>query len=263
MGATKHLFPLRLDGAVQTVSGAAAWNGTTSLVNIDTDGTYDFDLIDAELPGTLLTIERSASGSNSITVKSPADASIVALDSATDTVCLIYTGSEWKTLANATASGTLSTTNLSLSGTLGVGGNTTMSANATVAGTLGVTGAATFTAGAQSSSVARTATADGTGTGTIAAGTAYVTVTCDDANKIIILPTPTPGTVLHIFVGANGFALRSNSPGSVAINGGSGSNAESAVAANTLVKCVCTSATTWVANTFAADGTEAKLTAAA
>ena len=133
MGATKHLFPLRLDGAVQTVSGETTWNGTTSLVDIDTAGTYAFDLIDAELPGTLLTIERSASGSSSVTVKSPADAAIVTLDSATDTVCLIYTGSEWKTLANATASGSVSTTNLSLSGSLAVGTTTTLTGAATLA----------------------------------------------------------------------------------------------------------------------------------
>ena len=131
--AKEHVFPLRLDGAVQTVSAAATWNGETSLVDIDTDGTYDFDLIDADLPGTILTIERSASGSSSVTVNDPNGDAIVDLDSATDTICLIYTGSEWQTLANATASGTLSTTALTMTGNLSVGGTATVTGAATLA----------------------------------------------------------------------------------------------------------------------------------
>lgn len=95
--------------------------------------------------------------------------------------------------------------------------------------------------------VARTATADGTGTGTIAdAGLfQFVTVTSAGANNIIVLPTPTPGTVVMMAVGANGFELRSSAPATVAINGGSGASAESAIAANSLVMMVCTSATSW------------------
>jgi hypothetical protein len=97
--------------------------------------------------------------------------------------------------------------------------------------------------------VARTATADGTGTGTIAAAglLQFVTVTSDDANKIIILPAPTPGTIVILRNGATGYELRSSAPATVAINGGTGANAESAVAANTMVIAVCTSATTWQA----------------
>ena len=97
--------------------------------------------------------------------------------------------------------------------------------------------------------VARTATADGTGTGTIAAagGLQFVTVTSDDANKIVNLPTPTPGVIVILRNGATGYELRSSAPATVAINGGAGANAESAVAANTMVIAVCTSATTWQA----------------
>lgn len=104
-----------------------------------------------------------------------------------------------------------------------------------------VTGNVTFT------TVARTATADGTTTGTIAdAGLfQFVTVTSASANNIIILPTPTPGTVVLLAVGANGFELRTDTPASVSINGGAEANAESAIAANSLVFMVCTSATTW------------------
>ena len=94
---------------------------------------------------------------------------------------------------------------------------------------------------------ARTATADGTGTGTIAdAGLLqFVTVTSASANNIVVLPTPTPGTIVLLAVAANGFELRSDTPASVAINGGTGASAESAIAANSLVMVVCTSATTW------------------
>jgi hypothetical protein len=97
--------------------------------------------------------------------------------------------------------------------------------------------------------VARTATADGTGTGTIAAAglLQFVTVTSDDANKIVILPAPTPGTIVILRNGATGYELRSSAPATVAINGGAGANAESAIAANTMVIAVCTSATTWQA----------------
>lgn len=108
--------------------------------------------------------------------------------------------------------------------------------------------AASVMVGSQSST-ARTATADGTGTGTIAdAGYwQFVTVTCDDANKIIVLPTPTPGKVVVLANGATGYELRSSTPGSISINGGSGASAESAIAASSLVIAVCTSATTWQA----------------
>ena len=142
-------------------------------------------------------------------------------------------------------------------------GHVTFDESLTIGTTLGVTGAATFTAGQQSAAVARTATADGTGDGTIADGTTYVTTTCDSAAKWFILPTPTPGNVLWMGPNATGHELRSSTPASVAINGGTGATAESAVAANVTVRLVCTSATTWVGTTFAANGTEAALEAAA
>ena len=96
---------------------------------------------------------------------------------------------------------------------------------------------------------ARTATVNGSGSGTIAdAGTLqFVTVTSDDANKIVVLPTPTPGTIVILRNGATGYELRSSAPATVAINGGLGANAESAIAANTMVIAVCTTATSWQA----------------
>ena len=96
---------------------------------------------------------------------------------------------------------------------------------------------------------ARTATADGSGTGTIAAAglLQFITLTSDDANKIVVLPAPTPGTIVILRNGATGYELRSSAPATVAINSGAGANVESAIAANTMVITVCTSATTWQA----------------
>lgn len=102
---------------------------------------------------------------------------------------------------------------------------------------------------------ARTATAaPGGTTGVIAdAGMLqFVTVTSDDANKVITLPTPTPGTIVILRNGATGYELRSSAPATVAINGGTGANAESAIAANSMVIAICTSATTWQAIGIAA-----------
>lgn len=97
--------------------------------------------------------------------------------------------------------------------------------------------------------VARTATSDGLTTGTIAdAGKLqFITVTSANANNIIVLPTPTPGTIVILGNGATGYELRTSAPATISINGGSGSAAESAIAASSLVIAVCTSATTWQA----------------
>lgn len=94
---------------------------------------------------------------------------------------------------------------------------------------------------------AKTATADGTGTGTIGASESWVTVTCDDANKIIVLPAPTPGRSVIIQNGATGYELRSSAPATVGINGGTGASAESAIGANVTVHAFCGSATNWTA----------------
>jgi len=102
--------------------------------------------------------------------------------------------------------------------------------------------------------VARTATADGLTTGTIAdAGLLqFVTVT-GGANNIIVLPTPTPGRIVILYVGATGYELRSSAPATVAINGGTDSAGESAIGANTLVVAICATATSWLA--FSLSGT--------
>lgn len=121
----------------------------------------------------------------------------------------------------------------------------------------------TASVGVQSTATARTATAAGTGTGVIADGTSFVTVTSANADHIITLPTPTPGTVVRLRNAGTGYELRSSAPATVAINGGAEANAESAIGANTLVTCVCDTATTWVCMEQATDGTVSETEAAA
>lgn len=137
------------------------------------------------------------------------------------------------------------------------------SGNTVIAGTLAVTLAATFTAGQQSAAVAITATTGGGTTGIIPNGTTIAIVTSSVNTKSATLPTPTPGNVLFIYCGANGYNLISNAPATVAINGGSGSGAKLAVAATDLLLAICTSATTWQVIKIGADGTPASAGAAA
>lgn len=143
--------------------------------------------------------------------------------------------------------------NQTLTGNLAVGGTLGVTGDSTLTGALGVTGLATFASLAYPA-VARTATADGLTTGTIAAlgDLQFVTVTSADANHIVVLPTPTPGVIVVLKNGATGYELRTSTPASISINGGAGADAESAIAANTMVIAICTSATTWQAIGLAA-----------
>ena len=109
------------------------------------------------------------------------------------------------------------------------------------------------------------ATTDGTGTGTIPAVGGWYSVTSDGDDKIVTLPVVGAGTEIWLDFSdtTHDFELRSDTPASVAINGGTGSNAETEIAkANVLVKCVRTTAG-WIVNSFAADGTETQEAAAA
>jgi hypothetical protein len=84
-----------------------------------------------------------------------------------------------------------------------------------------------------------------------------------NANNILILPTPVPGTIVVVAGAATGGELRSSKPTAIAINGGVGVDAESAVAANQMVVAICESETSWKAFTIAGNGTVAGLEAAA
>ncbi len=130
----------------------------------------------------------------------------------------------------------------------GVGGSLTadpITADALTAAVITATGALSYP-----DAIAVTATADGLTTGIIPANGGklqFVTVTSAGANNIVVLPAPVVGTIIILRNGATGYELRSNAPATVAINGGAGANAESAIAASTMVIAICTTATTWQA----------------
>lgn len=73
----------------------------------------------------------------------------------------------------------------------------------------------------------------------------FLAVTSANADHIIILPDASVGTIFILYVGSNGFELRTSAPATIAINGGTASSAESAIAANQMVVIIRTSATTW------------------
>ena len=79
------------------------------------------------------------------------------------------------------------------------------------------------------------------------------------------LPTPTPGNVVTLAeTGTTGYELRSSTPASIGINGGTASNGESAIAgAITYIKCVCIPGNKWICSQYDADGDESKVEAAA
>jgi hypothetical protein len=153
----------------------------------------------------------------------------------------------------------------SIASAVTVSGATALSSTLAVTGDSTLTGAVTATAGVQSAAVAIVATADGTGTGTIPAGTSVASIVCGAAARIVILPAPVIGNIIHLIETATtGYELRTSAPASIGINGGTASNGESAVpGATTYTRCVCVSATNWICNTFDADGDEAKLEQAA
>jgi hypothetical protein len=159
---------------------------------------------------------------------------------------------------------------IALTATASAGDTTTSITNASQAAARTYTipdalASAQFILGVQGTT-ARTATADGLTTGTIAdAGKLqFIIVTCDDANKIIVLPTPTPGTIVILHNGATGYELRSSAPSTVLINAGTGGPAvESAIPANSTAVMFCVTATAWKGFFMDADSDLAKVEAAA
>ena len=102
-----------------------------------------------------------------------------------------------------------------------------------------------------------TATDDGTGTGVIPNGGYYTVAADSDANHIVTLPSPVPGTVVWLDCSADGtgFEIRTTDPANIKINSGSATNGESAIAASIgLVQCTCINATNWMIVGYTYDG---------
>lgn len=100
-----------------------------------------------------------------------------------------------------------------------------------------------------------TATSDGLTTGIIPDYAEFVIVTSSSSSNKVTLPTPTPGRPeLRIYNAANGFKLQTTAPATIAINGGTGSTASSAIAANTMQKMNCVTATAWLGTSVSSVG---------
>jgi len=142
--ATKHLFPLLLDGAAQVISsnGAQTWNTNTSIVNVTASTNTTVTIPAAKTDGrphelgTLVVITcGNLSASNDVKVyNGSVDANnlIATLDAANESTTLMLTNSGWFQLARENNSGTLAADNLTLSGTLTVTGATTMNGNVVI-----------------------------------------------------------------------------------------------------------------------------------
>lgn len=142
--ATKHIFPLLLDGATQTINtaGDSIWNTNTSIVNVtaSTNTTVTIPAFKADgrphEPGTLVVITcGNLTSGNTVKVYNGsvhADNLIATLDSANESTTLMLTNSGWFQLAREHASGTIAADNLALTGTLTVDGTSTFNGNVVV-----------------------------------------------------------------------------------------------------------------------------------
>jgi len=113
------------------------------------------------------------------------------------------------------------------------------------------------------------ATSDGSGTGTIPnnVSNVYAQNLSGDANYIITLPSASSGVLtfmksIRIYF-QQAVELRTDTPASVSLNGGSGSGAESAIAVVTLVDCFVKSANAWVCTQCNGVGVQTPVTPAA
>lgn len=106
---------------------------------------------------------------------------------------------------------------------------------------------------AVASNSAITATATGATTGTVPGGGFYTTDSAN-ANHIVILPAPVPGTMVYLnSIGETGqaYELRTSAPGTVLLNNVGGGTEESVIAAtDVLVQAICVSATAWIVNVY-------------
>lgn len=89
--------------------------------------------------------------------------------------------------------------------------------------------------GANKTSTAVTATADGLTTGTLAiGGDRWIEVTSSNANNIVIFPVGYPGLRIRGWVGANGCEFRTPATSNIFINGVDADNAEAAIPATSM-----------------------------
>ena len=98
MGATKHIFPLLLDGDQVNISDSTyTWNGTSSILRADASTTITVG--DATIPGTLLNILCKTGDDVVINISTDPYGSNnldeIRLSSIGDQCTLMWTGSGW------------------------------------------------------------------------------------------------------------------------------------------------------------------------
>jgi len=111
-----------------------------------------------------------------------------------------------------------------------------------------VDGAGTLQPLGNNPTVSATATSTGATTGTLTdLGVDFtVLVTSANADHIIILPAPVVGRTIRLLnQSATAYELRSSTPASIAINGGTGASAESAIPASSVATITCRTAIGW------------------
>ena len=106
--SSKHIFPLFLDGAVQTAAGIAgigatsSWNGTSSFVKTVTGaGAADltFTVPNATIPGTTIVITHTGTTAVAVTptttIYNDTSIDVVSLDAVGESVTMFWNGSGW------------------------------------------------------------------------------------------------------------------------------------------------------------------------
>lgn len=106
---SKHVFPLLLDGAAQTVSSTpATWNTLTSFINVTatTNTIVRLPIVSANgggiKPGSLLRVSwsvESITADNTVTIKDHSDNTIKTLDAAGESVTAVFDGTKWVFIA--------------------------------------------------------------------------------------------------------------------------------------------------------------------
>lgn len=256
------------DGAAEDFTISLAGATDSSLILSSTGTGADALQITTTAGGIDISATGNAAGED-IDISSAASVNITATEDAANAIYLRANGGTSETIKihsdQGTGAGSIELTSDAGSIDINSGDNITVDAADDITVTAdNISMVANVTAAKiQSPTTAVTATDAGVA---IPAGTAVALVNADsDANHIIILPAPVVGNIITIIEnGTTGYELRTSTPASIGINGGTGANAESAIAgATTYIRCVCVSSTSWIATQFAADGTESKVEAAA
>lgn len=65
---TKHVFPLFLDGDIQTVASGGAWNGLTSRIELDGAFTLQVPSVVVVAPGTMVSMKNDTGGNVNVTL---------------------------------------------------------------------------------------------------------------------------------------------------------------------------------------------------